>query len=133
MSFAPHGSYRAWRDGAIVYVEATGPFNKEIIEEFRRLTLPIFAELPPNRPQATILIQRVSAMATPEAIEETRRNANLVEQRHARVALAYVMGPDVEGREIMEIRLREVFADHPAFEIFETVEEATAWARPLVG
>jgi hypothetical protein len=126
--FVPHGVSRFEVRGQVLVLYSQGPFNAEhiqsLVPEFRRLAVP----LQQQGPWATINVISRSMMLTPEALELMRESARWTHDHLGRIAAGYVIGPEVEGRLIMEAGLRASCTDIMPLEIFEDFAAAEAWA-----
>lgn len=120
--------------GSVVYIEATGPFNREMVDQVREIHTPTFRDAAARGPFGHITTFHVSMMATPDAF--TAFAALIAEWNGIGIlptASAYVVGPGVEGKSIVEIHYRRAW-EGTRFEIFEHRDEAEAWiARALAG
>ncbi len=127
--FNAHGLVNIWQDGAIVYYEATGPFNAELVDLLAIAQRDFLAAAKPSGLWASICTMHSSAMTSPEGI--ARYAAILSVPKPASltpVATAFVMGPEVEGYRIMSQHYRNIFDNMGRpFQIFDTLEEAKAW------
>ncbi|MGL6290964.1 MAG: hypothetical protein ACRC2H_09775 [Silanimonas sp.] len=117
----------------IVYINATGPFNREMVDRVRDVHTPNFAAAAANGPYAHISTFHGSMLATPEAFEAF---AALVAEWRAMgilpAANAYVAASDVEGRTFVADHYRRAWADTPC-EVFERREDAEAWVAGVLG
>lgn len=127
--FAPHGESQFEVRGQILILKSTGPFNAEHISSLYTVFNQYAAELQPRGPWATVNIVYRSVMATPEAVEMLRRSAEVTHRLLGRAVACYVMGPEVEGRRLMESAVRASCAGIMPLEIFETLEPALDWTQ----
>lgn len=136
--FAAHGRVEleseAIGQATVLHFDSTGPFNRELVDRVREAYTPIFAEAAAQGPFAHISSFHGSMLATPEAFAAFA--ALIAEWRAAGIAPAanaYVVTPEVEGRNLMLAYYRHAWSDLP-FEVFERQEDAEAWiAKTMSG
>ncbi|MCZ8166069.1 hypothetical protein [Silanimonas sp.] len=132
--FPAHGRVEVHPHGRVVYFEATGPFNAEAVAVMRTAYTPIMASMAADGPFGHISTFHESMLATPEAF--TTFAALIADWKAMGIlptASAYVVGPDVEGKTIVEAHYRRAW-EGALLEIFEQRDEAEAWiARALAG
>ena len=130
-AFKPHGLIEFWTEGPVVRIEAQGPFNREAIQAVGIAMRELFVAMPPAARFADILEIRHSIMISPEALEAFGRFlAQMSANKSAPVAVAYVVGREVEGRSLILPLLAKLYAEHGReFGAFETLAEAEAWVR----
>lgn len=130
--FAPHGASRFEVRGQVLVLRSTGPFNAEHIQSLAPAFREFGGALQRQGPWATINVIAGSMMVTPEGLAMLRASAQWTHDHLGRVAAAYVAERGVEGRVIMEARLRGSTAGIIPIEIFERFEDAEAWALEQV-
>lgn len=135
-AFPPHGAVDQTvapiAGSQIVYIDATGPFNRELVDLVREVHTLTFREAAAHGPFGHITTFHVSMLATPDAFTAF---AALIAEWKAMgilpIANAYVVGPEVEGVTIVQAHYRRAW-EGTAFEIFDRREDAEAWmARTL--
>lgn len=118
--------------GSVVYIDATGPFNREMVDRVREIHTPAFRDAAARGPFGHITTFHASMLATPDAF--TAFAALIAEWKAMGIlptASAYVVGPEVEGKTIVEAHYRRAW-EGALLEIFEQRDEAEAWiARAL--
>lgn len=127
-AFPPHGSSRFERRGQLLLLHSQGPFNAEHIQSLVSGFRLHAAELKPCGPWASINIVSGSIMATPEAIEALRRSALWAYQELGRVAIAYVVATEVEGRGLMTPPIQASGQGVVPVGLFPDYAAAEAWA-----
>lgn len=65
--FAPHGRVEMRFEGDILYYDATGPFNKELVESLAVAQRDLLTTANHHGPWVSLSIMRGSLMASPEA------------------------------------------------------------------
>lgn len=133
--FAAHGLIEIAMEGDILYYVATGPFNEEVFDRFAIAQASYLSSLQHPTPWASIATFVGCALFTPEAL--ARYTAVMQRPKPSAqtpVATAFVMGPDVEGGNIMASHFRKIYASiQRPFTIVSTREEAQAWAQSMLG
>lgn len=133
LPFSPHGKVDIWREGDLHLYEATGPFNKELVDSLAIAQADFLRAAQQNTPWVSICIVRNSALATPDSLQ---RYGELIRQAPpplTPLATAYVIGPDVEGGQLMAPHFVRVFAQAGRlFQTFATLDEARRWAQGLI-
>jgi len=130
--FAPHGSSRFALRGQILMLYSEGPFNAEHIVSLAPAFREVAAELAPQGPWVSLNIVSRSIMSTPDAIDALRRSAEVSRDQWGRIGAGYVAPADIEGRRLMEPKIRAACADILPTEFFETLEPGLAWAETLL-
>ncbi|MDZ7938741.1 MAG: hypothetical protein U5M53_10865 [Rhodoferax sp.] len=130
--FPPHGRAQ-WRfDGQVLRSDVVGPFNKELAQLVGPVLREAFAYLVARGPCAELVVIRKSAMAGPDVLAALAQGlGQLVQARLTPCATAFVMGPEVEGHQVMPMMLKRSYAaaGWPAFQVFETEAEAEVWLQ----
>ena len=118
--------------GRIVYIDATGPFNREMVDQIRAAHTPTFRAAAALGPFGHISTFHESMLATPEAFSAF---AGLLAEWKAMgilpTASAYVVGPEVEGRVFVEAHYRRAW-EGITFEIFDRRDDAEAWIARML-
>lgn len=121
-------------DGDLLYYEATGPFNTELIDALAVAQLDILKKITGTRPWASIGCVRHSLLMSPDAMArygEIMRTPKPEGKTPA--ATAFVIGPEVEGRDIITPHFVKIYADiGRPMRIFETLDEAEHWAQEMI-
>jgi len=133
--FAPHGRVEIWRDGSVIRLVAEGPFNVESVQAIGGAMAQLFAEAPPQGRFADILEFHGSILVTPDALAAFDGFLSRMSQaKTAPLAVAYVIGPEVEGRDLMLPLFRRLYEKHQRrFAHFEDAAQAEAWVRAQLG
>ena len=132
--FRPHGHFQIRVEGAIVHSIAQGPFNPEFVKVLGLARDDVLKSLQVPRIHAHFVELRTSMLASPEVLEEFSRFLAAVEREPlmAGAVTAWVLPPDIEGREFMTPLFERVFAAHGrTFRVFEQMAEAQAWVQSL--
>ncbi len=130
LPFTAHGKVDIWAEGDLHLYEATGPFNKELVDGLALAQASFLQHLQPVTPWVSICIVKSSALSTPEGVQRYGELIRQAPERFTPAATAFVIGPDIEGGRLMAPRFARIFeeAGRP-FATFETLDEARRWAR----
>jgi hypothetical protein len=128
ITFRSHGHFTTRVEGPLIISEVTGPWNKELVEEWAHGSQPVARSLAAHGPHVGIAVISGSMLCTPEALEVLRQAA-----RHAADTLncrAHVIVADasVEGRDFVESNFIRAYEGVLELAIFYTLAEARAWA-----
>lgn len=126
--FRPHGASQFEARGQTLVLHSQGPFNAEHVQSLAPAFREFGGALQKNGPWATINVVTRSLLSTPEGIDMLRRSAQWTLEHLGRVAAAYVIAMDVEGRFIMLPEIRRSCEGIMPIEIFESLAPAEEWA-----
>lgn len=133
LPFTPHGKVDIWQEGDLHLYEATGPFNKELVDGLAIAQAEFLRDVQPTGPWASICIVRNSALGTPDGLQRYGELIRQAPPQFTAVATAYVIDNTVEGGQLMAPLFTRVFAEAKRpFQIFATLDEARRWAQGLV-
>lgn len=128
-AFSPHGEIALWFDNQILYYEATGPLNTEVIECLAIAQMEFLKQLDPQGPWGSMAIFKNSAMVGPQCL--ARYEAMMSSPKPAGktpVATAFAIGNDVEGHRLMPPLFAKIYATiQRPFCTVKTVEEGRTW------
>ncbi|WP_028454205.1 hypothetical protein [Chitinilyticum litopenaei] len=128
-AFQPHGKVEVWATGQILHYRATGPFNLEFLIALDAADRELMASVAARGPFAILAQFTGSIAGTPEALAALE--SSLAEQNRlglASLAVAFVVGPEVEGRVLMKRIFAGIYARQGLrFQWFEEAEAAQAW------
>lgn len=128
ITFRAHGHFTTRVEGQLIISEVTGPWNKELVEEWAYGSQPVAQALAAHGPHVGIAVISGSMLCTPDALKVLRQAA-----RHAATTLncrAHVIVADasVEGRDFVESNFERAYEGVMPLAIFYTLDEARAWA-----
>ena len=132
--FKPHGSMQLEQSGFLNVLEATGPFNKELVVAADAAQESLYASLVQKGRWGTVLIFRESALASLEALAEIsvilmRRKS----QGYAPVAVALVFVPEVEGGTLMQSHYLKAYQNAGIDgRIFSNEADAKEWMAGVI-
>lgn len=132
--FKAHGKAEYEVKGRVVYVQAVGPFNAELVPIISQTIARLIGPLTQSGNWVQIITFHNSAMGSPVAVSEF---AVLLRARHTNPAtnpvVALVLRPEVEGAGIMSPVIRKCYADAGVeCKAFTRLEEAQQWVDTLL-
>lgn len=132
--FAPHGRVEMWFEGDILFYDATGPFNKELVDSLAVAQGDILNAANHQGPWVSVSVMRVSLLASPDAFARYSEIMHIPRPaQFTPLASAYVVAPDVEGRSLMLPMYADIhISSGRIFQSFEQLDDALAWARGLI-
>ncbi len=133
--FRPHGEYAAQLIGNVIWGQAAGPFNLEVVNAYRQLAKPLFTEAGTHGRFGTLTEFRKSTLMSIETLElfaETM--AQIVRENPAFVCSAFVAGTDVEGRDLMASLFDQKVYRPMGFphQMFDNRDAALAWLNSTI-
>ena len=125
MHFAAHGSYSVERNGNILVIEATGPFNESIIQQFENDAETRIEQFN-NEAWATLVIYHGNGIFTPEAEAECIRLTKS-KARAGMLANASVVINSIHA-DLQQMQLNRIYetANVPSH-VFSDSVHATNW------
>lgn len=129
--FKPHGRVELWTEGNVVYLEASGPFNKEAVLAVGATWRELFARLPHSGPFADVVVVEGSMMAGPEVLEAFGAFLGMNTAANvAPCAVAWVVPPAVEGGVLMIPAFEQIYqAAGRNIRFFDNLPQARDWVR----
>jgi len=129
-TFRPHGRLEVRIDGAILRADGYGPFNSEFIRALARTFQDLRSSALVPRPYADLIQFHGSLMASQDMLTELSQMLERVDSVDIACALAFVVEPNVEGRDFMLPLFERVLVSHGRnFRSFDNLPEAEAWVR----
>ncbi len=125
MHFAAHGSYKVKVEGNILIIDAIGPFNEKIVEQYEN-DINTSIEQFDNQPWMTLVIYHGNGIFTPSAEKECIRMTKF-RARHGMIANASVIINSVHA-DLQHMQLNRIYksANVPAH-VFSDVCNAKLW------
>ena len=129
--FNQHGRMESRVEDNILFNEATGPFNAEIISAIKLIQNDLLQIISTKDKWAQIYVFHYSVLCSPDTIEAlTAYLTDLRGKLKKPLATAFVMGMAVEGRAMMAPHYRHVYElAQLNFQLFSTLEEAQTWVQ----
>lgn len=133
--FRPHGRVQYEEQGRVLWSNATGPFNAELIDALTDLVKSTFPGMAAKGPWVNICLFRTSAMCSPEVLTIfTAMMKQIVALNLAPTGAAFILTPDVEGASVMGPLYEKCFQDAGIrYASFSSIEQACEWAASLIG
>jgi len=129
-AFKPHGKWRFWAEGEVIYSVASGPFNIEFVKALAGALKEIWATHPFSRPPVYVVQIEHSIMASQDMLAAYRTLHENIPPDRISPAVAFVVAPDVEGREFVLPLFEKVYTDlNRNFRSFDNLAEGEAWVR----
>ncbi|OWQ86339.1 hypothetical protein CDN99_21145 [Roseateles aquatilis] len=127
--FRAHGQIEMWREGDVIRLRGQGPFNREAVLGLGAAMADLLTRDPPPAVFGDILELRGSMVTSPDSMEELGQfMARMAAHRSPPVAVAYVAGPEVEGRDFMLPLFEALYQKHGRrFGAFGSLDDAKAW------
>lgn len=123
--FRPHGVFLSRVEGRLMITDVTGPWNRELVEQWVLEAGPVARKLGPH---VGIAVIHGSMLCTPDALPVLRRAARHAGASFACVAHVIVAAAAVEGRDFVEPNFIRAYDGVLPLAIFYTLDEARAWA-----
>ena len=132
--FAPHGHIDIWREGDLLIYDATGPFNLELVNALAIAQQQGLQDFNTTRPWASIGSLKKSALMSLDALA---RYGDIMRAPKPAgwtpVATAFVIGPEVEGGNIMAPLFAKIYADiGRPMQVFQDLNEAIHWSKACI-
>ena len=127
--FRAHGQFSTRVDGRLIISDVTGPWNKELVEEWALASQPVALGVGRH---VGIAVIHGSMLCTPEALQVLRRSAAYAARVLDCVAHVIVADKTVEGRDFVEPSFFKAYQDVLPLAMFYTLAEARAWSEALL-
>ena len=132
-AFKPHGKWRFWAEGEVIYSVASGPFNIEFVKALAGALKEIWATHPFPRPPVYVVQIEQSIMASQDMLTAYRTLHENIPPDRISPAVAFVVAPDVEGRDFVLPLFGKIYADlNRSYRSFDNLPEAEAWVRSFL-
>ncbi len=127
--FRAHGSIQTRIDGRLIVSEITGPWNRELVDDWALHTYHDALKLSETGPWVALGIFLESMMCTPDALDSIRRTVQYSAVKLRCVGYAIVADPAVEGRDLMAPTFAAIYHDLVPFKMFSDVDAARVWSQ----
>ena len=124
-----HGRYKIETRGRVLSVDATGPYNEEIVYEYRRELIASVEALAPD-PWSMLVILHAESVFTPAAeMELTKLIKWRITKGMNKVGLVFIQPI---GSEVIESQMSRIY-DTAGVEhaYFDTIDNARVWLEDL--
>ena len=132
MEFKPHGVFAIHREGQVIVVEATGPWNVELIQNYARDVIPLTRDVAAGGPWGAVAVVKKSVLFTLDAATALREAGFRTAKASGRVAVAYVIPRDVEGALLAPEIIRSIYEGMNPWAIFTDTREAMDWVHAQI-
>jgi hypothetical protein len=130
--FAPHGQYRTWVEGRLIFSDVVGPWNRELVEQCMRELDAHARVLAATGPHVGLAIVRESILSPPDAFENLRR-ATAYSAAHLNcIGNVVVAGPDVEGWQLVRSMYADMYSGRTPYCLADDEASGRAWALALL-
>ena len=126
--FYPHGSFSITVQDRNLFVDATGPFNKELIRNFdqamQRCAHPLA-----GKPWTEVAILRFESAYTPAALDELKASiSRRISEQMVAIAIVFI---EAESRLLIEHQLHSVLNQFESlsYAFFDDIETASQWCN----
>lgn len=130
--FAPHGQFRTWVEGRLIFTDVVGPWNRELVEHCARELHAHALALAGSGPHVGMAIIRGSLLCPPDALEALRRMIAYSAAHLNCIGNVIVAGPEVEGRRLVRSLYEGLYDGRTPYYLAEDEESARAWALDLL-
>jgi len=132
--FKSHGRMELEQSGRLNILEATGPFNVELVLAADAAQDQLYRSLQSQGSWGTVLIFRESALISLDALTEITKCLNhRKSQGYAPAAVALVFGSGVEGAALMEAHFLKAYTlAGIQGQIFKDEEKAKEWLSQIL-
>lgn len=126
--FRSHGHFATRVEGRLIISDVTGPWNKELVEEWAYGSQPVAQAMSEHGPHIGIAVIKGSMLCTPDALKVLRQAAAHAAATLGCIAHVIVASKDVEGRDFVEPNFIRAYEGVLPLAIFYTLDEARAWS-----
>jgi hypothetical protein len=131
-SFPPQGDQNSRIEGRLLVTRVIGTWNLEQHRRSQQQIMPLVERLESSGPWASLVIIEDTLVSSLDVLEAGRQAVAAGVLAHLR-ALAWVIGPTVEGRAILLPRYRRIYDGLLPSAVFEATPEAAAWLQQQLG
>lgn len=129
MKFTEHGSYSIEHHGDCIVVDATGPFNEQVVVRYKNELQEMMQGLDGRKWQQIIIMNEMSIFI-PEAESVLCKTIELRKQ-HGLASLAVVYGDKLCNGIINEQLSRCYLIYDIQYEFFDNIEKAKKWLKDI--
>jgi hypothetical protein len=130
--FRTHGEFSCYCEGQVLVTEVTGPWNRELVEEWGQFIYPDALVLSARGPYVGIAHIHRSMLCPPDALAALSKLVHYASKHLRCICNVVVVAPDVEGRNFVEPSFVKVYGDTVPYKFFYELEEAKAWSQALL-
>lgn len=123
-TFRSHGEFSTRVEGRIIISDVTGPWNKELVQEWAVSSHALVKSVGPH---VGIAVIHDSMLCTPEALVVLRRSAEYAAQSLHCIAHAMVADKSIDGRDLVDSSFIRAYDGVIPFAIFYDLDAARVW------
>jgi hypothetical protein len=133
--FKSHGKVEYDVRGKLLWAEAVGPFNRELMAAVLEMAIVTFPVMSAKGPWGHVCTFRESALCSPDVVADMAGAMDqMVQKGLAPGAMAFVLPPEVEGSLLMGPVFAKALKDVKVpFRHFAELDVALDWVRSVVG
>ncbi|WP_026376138.1 hypothetical protein [Aestuariibacter salexigens] len=130
--FIPHGTFSIERQGQLLLVDATGPFNHELISQLSD-DLSEHEQALHHRPWVELAVMRCESAYTPEALNDLL--TSMQRRHHNNMRAIAIQFEQPQSRLLTEHQLTSVLSKIAGlrFQFFDELEIAMDWCHACLG
>lgn len=129
MSFLSHGTFTVEISEQLLIVDAKGPFNEEIVHEYKQAVSKAIDQFN-EQPWQQIIIMRAESIFIPDAYEEMRKLAKYRKSRG--LTASAVIWKESTAKEIVSMQLGNIYKEADvACAFFENKTQALSWLNNI--
>lgn len=132
MEFTPHGEFKLHREGQVIVIEAAGPWNVELIRNYARDVAPVTREIAADGPWGAVVEVTRSILFTVDAAQALREAGFRTAKTAGRIAVAYVVPPEVEGACLAPAILKRIYDGLNPWAVFTDRRAAMDWMHAQI-
>ncbi len=128
-TYRAHGKFTIRVDGQIIVSDVTGPWNKELVEEWGKQVYPTAKALAAIGPNAGIAIVHESMLCPPEALASLKLLVQYSATKLNCVSHCIVANRSTAGRDLLEATFARIYEGIVAYQLFDNFDDAMAWSQ----
>jgi hypothetical protein len=129
MNFKEHGLFEVKIEGKILLVDATGPFNEELIIKYKKALESCIQNLEISKWNQIITLHEFS-LFTPEA--EQSLTQTLINRRTRGLIASAVVFVDIEGESLIKVQMSNCYNKAGVkHQFMSSVDDAKKWLATL--
>jgi hypothetical protein len=130
--FRQHGKHHSYVEGRLIITEVTGPWNKELVDNWAKSVYPMAKQLSLDGPHIGIAIVEKSLMCPPDAYEALRQTVIFAATKLQCIGQIIVADKTVEGRNVLQTTFGHLYDGYTAHKFCYDLDEAKAYALELL-
>jgi hypothetical protein len=131
-AFRTHGLFSTRVEGRLIISDVTGPWNKELVEEWAQDAYPIARMVMTGGPHAAIAVMHNSMVCSADAMASLKLAVQFSVKKLNCVAHIIVADSTVDGRALLESTFARIYEGICPHRLFDNLDDARAWGQQLV-